>query len=299
MFCRIAILVAAMFSSGAFAQAPTPRPDGRPNTPLRTLEDENSRFDRLRSIEKLSPKSAQKYHPLLDRKTGMYRKVTEEETRILAVDESHLSKYSHFLKQPDTGIIKLSGDSSCITDGELVVATEQCVGLKMPGAGTSYSFRFDSYRLPRLADLVLFKGMFGADGVLQQFALVQLGEVDVEQVSLDTAGMKYLIELEPLRDRDSFPSFDKEITKGIESGGFMYRKGHPVVYGSTYALRSIAFRGKYPRSVGGVEFDETEYDRRRDVIVAFKVIGLDSAGNTTIVWKRLRDLESPKLELKK
>lgn len=300
-FRLLVVSAVVVFTSAGFGQSPgpTPRPDGRPNTQLSTLGEENARFDRLRSIEKMSPKSPRKDHPLLDRKTGMYRKASEEEIRILSVDESHLSKYAAFLTQSGTGIIKLSSEWSCISDGDLVVATEECANFKMPGAGTAFSFRVDSYRLPRLADLVLFKGMFGADGVLQQFALVQLGSIDVEQVTLETEGMKYLADLEPIRDRDSFPSFDSTITRGIDSGGFTYRKGHPVVYGATYALRSIAFRGKYPRSIGGVEYDEMDYDRRRDIIVAFQVIGLDSAGNATIVWKRLRDLESPRLELKK
>ncbi len=300
MFCRI-ILILTFLSSGAIAQSPgpTPRPDGLPNNQIRALGDENDRFNRLRSIEKLSPKSAPTYHPLLDRKTGIYRKATDEEIQLLAVDESHLSKFAAFLKQPGTGIIKLSGESSCISDGDLVVATDRCIALKMPGSGTSFSFRVESYRVPRLADLVLFKGMFGADAVLQQFALVQLGGVDIESVTLETSGMSYLIGLAPLRDRDSFAGFDAEMTKGVEAGGFMYRKGHPVVYGATYALRSIAFRGKYPRSVDGVDYDEMDYDRRRDILVAFQVIGLDSTGNATIVWKRLKDAESPKLENKK
>lgn len=298
MFWRVALLIAAIFSSGAIAQSPgpTPRPDGRGHSPLRTLEDENARFDRLRSIEKLSPKTSSRRHPLLDRKTGIYRKATDEEIQQLAVDESHISRYGPFLKLPGTGIVKLSGDSSCVSDSDLVVASDRCLRLKMPGAGTSYSFRLESYRLPRLSDIVLLNGMFGADSVLQQFALVQLGDQDIEQVSLDSPGLKYLIELEPLRDRSLFAAYDAEITKGVELGGFIYRKGHPVTYGATYALRSIAFRGKYLRSIDGVEYDEMDYDRRRDVIVVFKVIGLDSAGNATIVWKRLRDIESPSLK---
>ncbi len=296
------ILVVFLLSSvEAFAQSPgpTPRPDGRPNSQLTSLGDENDRFNRLRSIEKLSPKKAPTYHPLLDRKSGLYRTATSEEMQLLAVDESHTSKYSAFLKQPGTGIVKLSGESSCISDGDLVVATERCIALKMPGAGTSFSFRVESYRMPRLADLVLFKGMFGADAVLQQFTLVKLGSVIIEDVTLETDGMKYLTAVLPIQNRDSFAAFDAEMTKGVESGGFVYRKGHPVVYGATYALRSIAFRGKYPRSIDGVEYDEMDYDKRRDIIVAFQVIGLDSAGNATIIWKRLRDVDSPKLELKK
>lgn len=217
---------------------------------------------------------------------------------MLAVDPLHLEKYEAFLKQPNTGILKLSGESSCISDGELVVATERCLALSMPGSGTSYSFRFESYRIPRLADLVLYKGMFGADGTLQQFTLVMLGSVDIEKVDLETEGMGYLTGLTPVRERSALPGFDSEMTQGVESAGFMYRKGHPVVYGETYALRSIAFRGKYMRSIEGVDYDELDYDRRRDVIVAFQVVGLDSAGNATIVWKRLRDVEAPKLDIK-
>lgn len=246
MSVRLLIILLTLLASNAVAQSPgpTPRPDGRPNSQLTSLGDENDRFNRLRSIEKLSPKKAPTYHPLLDRKTGIYRTATTEEASLLAVDESHSAKYQAFLKQPGTGLIKLSGESSCISDGDLVVATERCIALKMPGAGTSFSFRVESYRLPRLADLVLFKGMFGADAVLQQFALVQLGNVDIESVTTETNGMDYLAKLAPLRDRASFADFDSAMTKGVESGGFVYRKGHPVIYGATYALRSIAFRGK-------------------------------------------------------
>ncbi len=277
----------------AAAQAPTPRPGERPINPL---ADENARFDRLRSIEKLSPKKAPSYHPLLDRKTGIYRIADDDEVRALAVDESHLLKYATFLKQTGTGIVKLSAETSCIADAGVVIATETCAALKMPGAGTSFSFRVESYRLPRLADIVLFKGMFGADAVLQQFSLVRLGNVDIRQVTLQTKGLHYLAGLAPVRDRASFANFDNEMAKGIEVDGFLYRKGHPVNYGETYALHSIAFRGKYQRSIDGIQYDELDFDRRRDILVVFQVVGLDSAGNATIVWKRLMDVESPKLD---
>ena len=40
-----------------------------------------------------------------------------------------------------------------------------------------------------------------------------------------------------------------------------------------------------------------DFDRRRNVIVAFRVVERDDNGDTTIVWKRLRDVASPKLKV--
>ena len=168
----------------------------------------------------------------------------------------------------------------------------------MPGGGTAYSFRTESYRLPRLADVILFNGVFKTGGVLQQVVMVELGDAAIEDVTLGTRGMEYLVGLEPVRNSDEFIRLDREIVKGIEANGFIYRKGHRVRENSTFALRSIAYRGKYPRSVEGFQYDELDFDERRDVIVAFRVVDTDAAGNITIVWKLLKDIEAPKLKVK-
>lgn len=66
----------------------------------------------------------------------------------------------------------------------------------------------------------------------------------------------------------------------------------------TYALRAVAYRGKVIRSMAGIRYNELEYDRRRDVIVAFRVVDMDSEG-VTIVWRKLADIESPKIKMPK
>ena len=127
--------------------------------------------------------------------------------------------------------------------------------------------------------------------------MADIGDVAIEDVTLDTRGIKYLLEFEPVADSEHFTRTEDMIIKGIERDGFLYRKGHLVKENSTYVLRSIAYRGKYMRSVDGVPYDELEFDKRRDVIVAFQVVEKDAAGNVTIVWKRLRDVEAPKLKI--
>jgi len=100
-------------------------------------------------------------------------------------------------------------------------------------------------------------------------------------------------------DSDEFLRFDGQIAKGVEADGFLYRKGQPVKESSTFAVRSIAYRGQYLRSVDGIQYDELEFDERRDVIVAFRVVDREPNGNVTIVWQRLRDVQAPKLKVKR
>lgn len=275
--------------------APTPTP-GRPGNPTSVIGD-NASYERLRSIEMITSKNKPGHHPLLDPKTGIYRKPSKEETQILAVNESLLAKYAAFLKEPNTGIVRLSAAADCISDKDTVAADEKCHAYKMPGAGIAYSFRTESYRLPRLADLILHEGVFKTGGAFQQVIIVELGDIAIEDVIIDTRGMTYLAESKPVKDSDEFTRNEEEIIKGIERDGFLYRKGQLVKENATYALRSIAYRGKYIRSIDGVPYDELEFDKRRDVIVAFRVIAIDPAGNVTIVWKRLRDVDAPKLKV--
>ncbi len=295
--------IVLLFNATAIAQfsatpTPTPRPNSRQaNLPATTADKAN--YDRLHSIEMMAPRVLADSHPLLDPKKGIYRRPNKEEIQVLAVAEPLLVKHAEFLKGPNTGIVKLNAESSCVSDTEVVVANEKCIVFKMPGAGTAYSFRTESYRLPRLADLILFDGVFRTGGVFQQVIMADIGDVAIEDVTLETKGMTHLVSLKPVRDSDEFTRFDDEITKGIEANGFLYRKGHLVKENSTFALRSIAYRGIYPRSVDGIQYDELAFDKRRDVIVAFRVVDRDATGNITIVWKRLMDVESPRLKVKK
>lgn len=302
---RAAILLCSflLFSGSAISQlpgptpTPTPRPGSRAASAPAVVRD-NGSYDRLRAIESMTDKTYIPRHPMLDRKTGIYRKPGAEESRALAVSETLVREYETFLKAPDTGIVKLNGDSSCFSGVDVVNVSEKCSPFKMPGAGIAFSFRIDGYRLPRLADLILHNGAFRADAVLQHVVMVELGNAPIGEVDLDSAGMKYLVELQPTRDGDKFLQYDGELTRGIDTNGYFYRKGQTVKPDTTYALRSIAYRGSYLQVVDKITYDELDFDRRRDVIVVFRVVETEESGNVTILWKRLKDAEAPKLNIK-
>ncbi len=284
---------------GAFCSSALGQSSSGQTTPSSVRAD-NQRFDRLASLEMAHPATeAAKRHPLLDPKKGIYRRPGKKETGILEVSKSALVGYADFLKQDNTGIVKLNADSTCVSNTDIVVASDECVPYSMPGAGTAFSFRTESYRMPRLADIMLSGNIFKTGGVFQQVVMVELGDVPIEAVAMNTKGMKFLADIKPVGESNEFLAYDKEVQKGIEHDGFLYRRGYAWKVNSTFALRSIAYRGKYMRSIDGVTYDELDFDRRRDVIVAFRVIDQDEKGNLTIVWKTLKDFEAPKLEISK
>jgi len=297
---RILFPIVMVLNAAAVAQVPTmPTPTPSSGQRANPVMADNINFDRLRSIEMMNQRNRIEDHPLLNSKTGIYRKPSQEETEALAVGEPLLVKHAEFLKGSDTGIVKLNAEYSCISVKDTIVASEKCLPYKMPGAGAAFSFRTESYRVLRLADVILLDGVFRTGGIFQHVVMASLGDVALAGVTLNTKGMKYLVDLKPSTDGDEFTLFDREILEGVRADGFLYRKAHTVKPDSTYALRSIAYKGNYMRTVDGIVFDELDFDKRRDVIVAFRVIDLDAAGNVTIIWKRLKDTESPRLKIKK
>jgi hypothetical protein len=226
----------------------------------------------------------------------LYRKPTEKELKAVAPNPALFAKYAEFLRQPNTGLTKLINDKGCAGNAKVVVATESCLQYTMPGAGSSFSFRTENYRLARLADLTFTDKSFQAAGVLLHGIFVNLGDVPLESVNPQTAGMKYLVEFQPEPDYNRGKAIDLQLIKGVRRDGFLYRRGLYTVENATFALRSIAYGGKYFRAAGQITYNEFDYDKRRDVIVVFRIVEKDEAGNVTILWKKLQEKNAPAIK---
>jgi len=300
--CILFLFMALFGGLNANAQIPNPTPQPAPRRTRSNptvVRDSNSTFDQLRALEiERKKEELPVNNPLNELKRIIYRKPNKEEIQILSPSPAVLEKYAVFLRQPDVGIIKLNADSSCVESSEIAVAKETCQQYAIPGAGTAYSFRFESYRLPRLADLILSKGILKTDGVLQQGMMVNLGDVSLQDVTLQTKGMKYLIDFKPAADVENLLEIDRKLSKGVEADGFLYRLGFYVNDQVTFALRSIAYKGKYMRSVKGILYNELDFDKRKNIIVAFRVVETEANGNITILWKMLSQGNAPVLKIK-
>ena len=285
---------------GASAQTATPTPRVVVSTPSNfpTSRDTDARFRDLNALEIRRTKEAGTFKPLAEIEQEFYRKPNKAEIKILAPAPNLLEKYAAFLRQPDTGIIKLNADASCVRTPELVVAKESCLQYTMPGAGTAYSFRVESYRLPRLADLILVNDVLRTNGAMQQGIMVNLGDMPLEDVTLQTGGLKYLLDFKPAEDGDALLETSERLSRGVKSDGFVYGIGFYVKKPTTYALRSIAYKGTFVRTVKGVSYNELDFDKRKDIVVAFRLIEKDASGNATILWKILSCQNAPGLKLK-
>jgi hypothetical protein len=277
---------------------PTPRPGSR-EAAIGPIARDKEGFDRLGTIDIVANGKRVDPPALLDSKKGIYRRPGKDEIAPLAVEQSVVDKYGEFLKQRDTGIVKLNANISCFSDTGTIVASEACLPFRMPGSGISYSFRTESYRLPRLSDLILVDGVFRTGGIYQHVILTSIGDVPLESITLESRGLAYLTKIVPAKDGSEYTSFDEKITAGVTVDGLLYNKAQPVKLDTTYAMRSIAYRGKYMRVLDRYEYNELDYDKRRDVIVAFRVVDRDAAGNITFIWKRLKDSEAPVLKVAK
>ena len=228
----------------------------------------------------------------------LYRKPTDKETAALTVSDAALAQYSQFLNLPETGILRLVPDTGCEHSERVISAREDCIKYSIPGSGNSYSFRNESYRLRHLADLTFTGGKLLITGIYMHGIITELGEIPVEEVTLATAGMKPLTSFRPSTTAADVVQVDRLLERGVTDGQFKYSKEIIPKAGSTYALRSVAYRGKVIRAAGGFRYNELDYDKRRDVIVVFNVVANETDG-ITLIWRKLSDTEPPKIKMPK
>ena len=202
------IFIAFFIFSGiltAFAQQPTPPstpvPQRTPNQAeetrrmIRQQEETNRRFDELRNSGNRANNNLSRTLAIQNI-NNIYRKPTKNEFELLAPNKEDLKKYAQFLRQSNTGLLKLIDDQGCAENTIVVNASEDCLKYSMPGAGSSYSFRTENYRIRRLSDLTYTDDSFQSSGILAHAMLVNVGDIPLEQISLQTKGLKFLTEFQ-------------------------------------------------------------------------------------------------------
>jgi hypothetical protein len=227
--------------------------------------------------------------------TQFYRKPTEKELAAVAPRADLVVKWASFLKLPNTGIIKLLPEAGCGENVTVISASENCLQFTMPGGGSSYSFRADRYRVRHLADLTNIDGILRTTGLLMHGILVDIGDQQIDDLNLNSDGLRFLVEFKPVFDLNEARRVDARLLNGVESDGRKYGRSVRAAENTTYAMRTVAYRGKIVRSVHGAAYNELDFDRRRDIIVVFRVEEVSRDGAVTLVWRQLADVESPKL----
>ncbi len=269
-----------------------------------------SKESRGEDLEKERRKNINLTHREIDypREKPLTREERNKIRLLTIVNEDDKARYKSFLKQSNTGIFRLLPDFECETKN-IIKINGNCENF-VPGSW-AYSFRTKDYAEESFEDLSFKKDSFVTDGFLSQGILVSLGDKSLDEITLNSSGMNYLVNLKPENDRKILERQYQEISEGIEQNGFLYTNKSKVKVNNTYALRIIAykykdkwfsrFRGKNDDKVKSedIKFFKLNYNKRSDSIVVFRIIRKSKDGGITILWKQLSKQKSPKIFYRK
>lgn len=222
--------------------------------------------------------------------------------------ETYRELYKSFLGQKNTGIVTLAFERECkmkletgvIDSIELERRANQCPTVYFFGKAQNFSFRRSKYVERHQAD-ISFDGnnLIYSSGVLSQALMVQLGDVDLEALTLDSKGVTFLRDYIPSKTPEAVDLQRSVIEKGIAEKGYHYLRGGNAAVRMTFGLRVIAYRADMAerKYAGGrvITIDPLYGDTRADIIVAFRIVASDEYG-VTLIWKEMQRKTSPKFD---
>lgn len=220
--------------------------------------------------------------------------LTKRDKALTAVDAQDKSKYSAFLKSSDTGILRLHDSEDCDEEGKTIGADEPCPW-NITGKATIYSFRTGDYTNKITSDIQFEEKTFKIVGLNLLGFLTDLGDVSIENLNLQSGGIREMAEFEPSLQISEITNHFNLARNGFQVGDYIYKNELRMKPYKTYALRSIAYDSKVLLKVGKRKINLLENDKRKDIIVIFRVIREYEDGSIGILWKKIQSKDAPKL----
>lgn len=192
---------------------------------------------------------------------------------LLAPSKADRFENEAFLKQPDTGLIKLLPRE--IFDWRTYHTKKR---LSMPGGGAYYSFFYQSHEYVYVygTDLELDHNMISVGFAgLDHGMMVDLGDVPLSDLSATDSRAAFIAGYRPAGNEPDARCEFKRFRDGVTIDGSLYKRSLPVQVNSTYLLRSINRSSK------------------SDLLVGFRVTRQETDGSVIIAWKLLKQFERP------
>lgn len=281
------IFVGLMIFFGAqevFCQMPTSTPES--NITARRVEP-ISNIEWTRQVQKMA--NGANVAPMSSRvvvSSGIMPKLSNEAAKRHKIDKTDLADYKDFLKKPNTGIFKLLNAVVCVDKigKELEKCVQEAIGIGF--FANAYSFRGKDYQGNVQGDLTMQKGnLFTAPYGAFSF-MVSLGDVPLDDLTLNSAGIKYLAEYKIPESVAEADAQIKPFINGVTIEDYIYFRGFAPLENRTFAIRSAGYKN-----------DENPFlGKPDDVVVAFRIIRLEANESITILWKELRRQKGIKLK---
>lgn len=266
-----------IFSGLAAGQNTNPDPDP-------TGEGRRAAVEHLRRDSSSKMAQMENARPTLPQIKRWYGRLTKEQKKLLSPTEEDFAQHSEFLKKSKTGLAKLFPNPKC---HEIVVdaGDENCINaFPIPGRGAFYSFRKKSHSEAFWWDIHFVENSFTVDFRKNSGLTVNLGNVPLESINLETAEIKSLKDFPlvsvPKARSNQQVSFSNEIEIKKYAVRALAREN------TTYAIRTVIYKGiRHPRvpvSYGLKVF-------YNDVITVFRVVKQNSDGSVILIWRELSE----------
>lgn len=192
------------------------------------------------------------------------------EKSFLAPAEEDRVHYSAFLRTPNTGLIRL------LPREKFDTASDTAIVLR--GGGAYYSFTRLTHEYGYGSDIELQRDEFQVGFAGMDFGfLTNLGDIPLESVHEEVPAVTLFAAYKAPREEPQARAECRRFGLGTEIEGLPVKSHVPVKLNATYLLRSIGYR-------------------ESDVLVAFRVVRIDSDGSVTILWKLLQKFEKPDVD---
>jgi hypothetical protein len=194
------------------------------------------------------------------------------EKRLLSPSEEDQAAHVDFLRQRDTGLIRLLPREKYDAD-----SSNGGIRLTTRGGGAYYSFSRLSHEYGSATDIQLEQGYLSSGFAGANYGiLTSLGDVPLENVSTEMAAVQFLATHAPAADEPKARIEQRKWGEGATIEGIKYAERLPLKVDTTYVLRSIDFSSS-------------------DVLVAFRVVRVDGDGSAILLWKILNRYPVPHL----
>jgi len=189
------------------------------------------------------------------------------ENSFLAPSEDDRATYAEFLKQEDTGLIRLLPRE----------VYDQETKMTIRGGGAFYSFVRLTHAYGYGSDIMLDQGHLAVGFAGADYGiLVKMGDIPLEQVALNHPSSQFMFSYRPPTEEPRARAEYRQFGAGQTIDGTLYKSRLPAEVNTTYLLRSIDYGTS-------------------DVLVAFRVFRKDSDGSLIIAWKLLNKFPKPDL----
>lgn len=260
---------------------------------------------------------SQSREELLKEIDAKHKELAALEKRLLQPAEEDRAKYADFLKTPHTGLIRLLPREKYDTSAARVTSTIAAPGsfsrtelshlpqgqsstedtsvrskadddpkwnvatstrrLTISGGGAYYSFTRKSHEYGQGSDIQLSQGELSVGFAGVNYGLMAIvGDVPLETIGLELPEVNVLASYKPPSQEPQARLEKTRFNQKTELDGLKVQRRLPLQSGSTYLLRSFDYG-------------------RSDVLVAFRVVRVDSDGSAIILYKLLKEFSPPQL----